>query len=98
MAEEGDPSTVAASMKDIKDLETSISSMNASLDGQMKELRDMMMNFMQSNKPPIPPTTTTENGTNIVQDPSLGAPLVAETMEEEVGGSETDPKIDPKAN
>jgi hypothetical protein len=72
--------------------------MGTSLNGQMKELQDMMMNFMQSNKPPTPPTNTTENCTPIVQNPSLGAPSVAETMEEEVVGSETDPNIDPKAN
>ena len=53
MAEEGDPSTVAASMKDIKALETSISSMNTSVNSQMQELRDMIMQFMQSNKAPI---------------------------------------------
>jgi hypothetical protein len=73
MDEEGGISKVAVSMKDIKDLEISISSMNASLDGQMKELQDMKMNFMQPNKSPIPPITTTESGTPVVQDPSIGS-------------------------
>jgi hypothetical protein len=84
-------------MKDIKDLESSISSMNSSIDGQMKELQDMMMHLMQPIKSPIPPITTTENGTFVVQDPSIGAPSVVNTMEEVVGGSETAPKIDVNA-
>jgi hypothetical protein len=84
-------------MKDIKDLESSISLMNSSIDGQMKELQDMMMHLMQPNKSPIPTITTTENGTFVVQDPSIGAPSVVNTMEEVVGGSETAPKIDVNA-
>lgn len=56
----------------------------------------MMMSFMQANKSPIPPTTTTEVDTPVVQKTSLGAPSKAETNDKE-GSGETLPKIDPNA-
>jgi hypothetical protein len=77
-------------MEDIKELKSCISSMNTSIG----ELREMMMNFMQVNKPHIPPTTTPEVGTPVVHDTSLGAPSEAETTEVEGGGGETLPKKD----
>ena len=64
-------------MEDIKELKSSISSMNDSIG----ELREMMMSFMQANKSHIPPTTTTEVDTPVVQKTSLGAPSEAETKD-----------------
>ncbi|KAM0916349.1 hypothetical protein ACQ4PT_010232 [Festuca glaucescens] len=92
MSETGEPSSEPASMEDIKELKSSISSMNDSIG----ELREMMMSFMQANKPPIPPTITTEVGAPVVQKTSLGAPSEAETKDKE-GSVETLPKIDPNA-
>jgi hypothetical protein len=77
-------------MEDIKELKSSISSMNDSIG----ELREMMVRFMQASKTHFPPTTTTEVGTPSVQKISLGAPSEAETKYEE-GSGETLPKIDP---
>jgi hypothetical protein len=88
MADEGEPT----SMEDIKELKSSISSMNDSI----SELREMMMSFMQANKPPIPPTTTTEFVTPVVDKTSLGASTEAETKDGE-GSSESLPKLDPNA-
>ncbi|KAK1681657.1 hypothetical protein QYE76_042505 [Lolium multiflorum] len=79
MAEEGVASSEPASMEDIKELKSSISLMNDS----MGELREMMMSFMQANKPPIPPTTTTEVGNPSLDKTSLGAPTEAETKDGE---------------
>jgi hypothetical protein len=90
MTEPGEASSKLASMEDIKELKLSISSMNDSIG----ELRDMMISFMQDNKPHISPTTTTEVGTPVVQKTSLGAPPEAETKDEE-GSGETLAKIDP---
>ena len=54
------------------------------------------MSFMQANKAPIPPTTTTEVVTPSLDKTSLGAPKEAETKDEE-GSGESPPKIDPNA-
>ncbi|KAK1687147.1 hypothetical protein QYE76_047995 [Lolium multiflorum] len=92
MAEEGVASSEPAYMDDIKELKSSISSTNDS----MSELREIMMSFMQANKSPIPPTTTTEVGNPSLDKTSLGAPTEAETKEED-GSGESSRKIDPNA-
>ena len=75
-------------MKDVKELKTSISSLTTSMNNQMKELRDMMMVLMQSNKSPTPPPTSSpEHVTPGVKDPLSGASSGAEAaIEEEVDG------------
>ena len=73
-------------MEDIKELKSSISSMNDSIG----ELREMMVSLMQANKSHIPPTTTTEVGTPVMQNTSLGAPSEAETKDKEGGGETKD--------
>jgi hypothetical protein len=43
-----------ATVEDINGLESSISSLNISVNSKVQELRDMMMHFMQSDKTPNP--------------------------------------------
>jgi hypothetical protein len=55
----------------------------------------MMLQLVQPNKS-TNSSTTPSNGTPIVQDSTNGAPLVAKTVGDEIGGGDSFPKIDPK--